>query len=107
MEELDGTPLSQKLLTKLSIHEFLTLALQITRRLAQIHQQHIVYRDVNPSNIVLNTQTDQVEFIGFGSANTLLQEPSTVHSSHALKNALAKDSVRRVGSVVVLHGVAG
>ncbi|MBF0277697.1 MAG: AAA family ATPase [SAR324 cluster bacterium] len=51
-----------------SIHEFLKTAIQITEILRQLHQQRIIHKNINPFNILYNSQTGQLKFTGFGNA---------------------------------------
>ncbi len=39
---------------KLTLEEFLSTAIKITRALGQIHQHNIIHKDINPSNIIIN-----------------------------------------------------
>jgi diguanylate cyclase (GGDEF)-like protein len=49
----------------------LPLAIQVADGLAHIHRRNIVHRDINPANIVWNTQTGQVKLIDFGISQVL------------------------------------
>ncbi len=51
-----------------SPEEVLTLALELVETLAQVHGQGVVHRDINPSNLVLNKETQQLKLIDFGIA---------------------------------------
>ncbi len=46
--------------------EALPLAIQVADGLAHIHRRNIVHKDVNPANIVWNTENGQVKLIDFG-----------------------------------------
>ena len=58
----------------LSVAEFLPLAMQITQSVGQIHQQHIIHKDINPANIVFNPDTGVLKIIDFGMATQLTRE---------------------------------
>lgn len=49
----------------------LPMAAQVADGLAHIHRRNIVHRDVNPANIVWNTETGQVRLIDFGISQVL------------------------------------
>src|SRR5262249_17768188 len=51
---------------RFTLAEFLPLAIQIADILGRVHQQYIMHKDVNPSNIVWNPRTEQVKLIDFG-----------------------------------------
>ena len=56
---------------KVSIIDFLPLAIQITEALGQIHAVNIIHKDINPANIVWNQETNQLKIIDFGIASRL------------------------------------
>ncbi|HRV96269.1 MAG TPA: protein kinase, partial [Anaerolineae bacterium] len=61
---------------------FLKLAIRIVEILGQVHQAHIIHKDINPSNIVLNPATGQVKLIDFGLSTRLPREnPVMTHPS--------------------------
>jgi serine/threonine protein kinase len=46
--------------------EFLQTAIQIAEILGKIHSSNIIHKDINPSNIVFNSQTGELKIIDFG-----------------------------------------
>ncbi|MBA3532335.1 MAG: AAA family ATPase, partial [Ardenticatenales bacterium] len=60
-----------------SLLERLELSLRIVEALAQVHEQGVMHKDLNPSNIVLNPTSRQVKIIDFGLATSLGQEEAT------------------------------
>lgn len=80
LEDFGAESLSQHIKAqKLTLEAFLTIAVQITRILAQIHQQKVIHKDINPSNIVFNASTGQVKLIDFGIATVLSRENPTLY----------------------------
>ncbi|MEG4634805.1 protein kinase, partial [Microcoleus sp. AR_TQ3_B6] len=59
---------------KLTLQEFLSTAIKITRALGQIHQHNIIHKDINPSNIIINSTTGLVQIIDFGISTVLSRE---------------------------------
>src|SRR5919202_5815451 len=61
------------LLNKYDFHleEFLRIAINITAELMQIHDFNIIHKDINPSNIVFNSNTKDVKIIDFGISTLL------------------------------------
>lgn len=53
---------------KLSLSEFLDIAVELTRILSRIHQNNVIHRDIKPENIIINPRTKQVYIIDFSSA---------------------------------------
>ncbi|MBD2127478.1 AAA family ATPase [Microcoleus sp. ZQ-A2] len=80
-----------------SLPEFLPLAIQIVDALGKIHQNKVIHKDINPSNIVLNPQTGQLKIIDFGLSTLLFQENPTLKSPNVLEGTLAYISPEQTG----------
>ncbi len=80
-----------------SVAEFLTLAIQIVDILGQIHQQHIMHKDINPANLVLNPSTGQIKLIDFGISTVLSRENPTLRNPNVLEGTLAYISPEQTG----------
>ncbi|MBP0013452.1 MAG: AAA family ATPase [Roseofilum sp. SID3] len=81
----------------ISLEEFLLLAIAITESLGQIHAQHIIHKDINPANIVLNPKTQVLKIIDFGIATQLSRENPTLKNPHVLEGTLAYISPEQTG----------
>ena len=98
LEDFGGQSLNQFIQGKsISIDEFFRLAIQIVDSLAQIHRQHVIHNDINPSNIVWNRITGQVKLIDFGSSTVLLRENTTFDRPTALLGTVAYISPEQTG----------
>ncbi len=65
LEDFGGQSLDLLLSQRqLGPEEFLIIAIQITEGLAAIHNANIIHKDINPSNIVYNRQTQKLKIIG-------------------------------------------
>jgi serine/threonine protein kinase len=82
---------------QLSPEEFLTIAIQITEGLAAIHNANIIHKDINPSNIVYNRQTQKIKIIDFGIATHLSQEIQAFCSPYQLEGTLAYIAPEQTG----------
>ncbi len=82
---------------QLELSQFLKLAIAITEILDQIHAAHIIHKDINPSNIVLNPSTNQVKIIDFGISTVLSQENPTWKNPNVLEGTLAYISPEQTG----------
>ncbi|NEO49359.1 MAG: serine/threonine-protein kinase PknK, partial [Moorea sp. SIO4A3] len=80
-----------------TIAEFLHLAIEIVDILGQVHQQHIIHKDINPSNIILNQKTGKLKLIDFGISTTLSREISTFRNPNVLEGTLAYISPEQTG----------
>ena len=89
LEDFGGESLNRLSQRALSIPEFLDLAIKIVRIVGQLHQQQIIHKDINPSNIVLNQKTGQLKLIDFGISTTLSQENPLLRNPNILEGTLA------------------
>lgn len=97
-EDFEGTSLDKlNLAGRITISDFLNLAVKITYVLGQIHQQGIVHGDVNPTNILANRGTDSVKLIDLGSARVLDGEPPTIAVTRESTKGIAYLSPEQTG----------
>jgi len=107
LEDFGGESLTRLLMTPkpvilsgvegLELKEFLRLAIRISDILGAIHQQHIMHKDINPSNIVWNPDTDQLKIIDFGISTTLSREQPEIRNPEVLEGTLAYISPEQTG----------
>ena len=97
-EDFGGQSLQHSLRTQcFSLKELLTIAIQVTNCLAQIHAANIIHKDINPSNIVLNPSTGQLKLIDLGIATKLSREHPTIRHPRVLEGTLAYMSPEQTG----------
>ncbi|MCP4399526.1 MAG: serine/threonine-protein kinase PknK, partial [bacterium] len=97
MEDFNGISLAEILHTqKLSVSEFLDLALKICAIVGKIHQQHVMHKDLNPSNILLQREQDQVKIIDFGIAANFSYNESEIPTK-TLEGTLAYIAPEQTG----------
>ena len=80
-----------------SLLEFLKIAIKISEILATIHSSNIIHKDINPSNIVFNPETEQVKIIDFGISTQLTRENPTLKNPNVLEGTLAYMSPEQTG----------
>ncbi|MBD1811367.1 AAA family ATPase [Microcoleus vaginatus DQ-U2] len=98
LEDFGGESLNYIIAKKqFTIAEFLHLAIEIVDILGQVHQQHIIHKDINPSNIVLNQQTGKLKLIDFGISTTLSRENQSFLNPNVLEGTLAYLSPEQTG----------
>jgi len=98
MEDIDGVSLDQILAQKsLPLNEFLPLAIHLTDILGRIHEQSIIHKDINPSNIVWNPKTKILEIIDFGVSTTLAHEKPGMITPNLLEGTLEYISPEQTG----------
>ncbi|MCL2931603.1 MAG: AAA family ATPase [Trichodesmium sp. MAG_R03] len=100
LEDFGGEPL-ELLVSKsqLSLEKFLTIAIKITEGLAAIHQANIIHKDINPSNLLYNPQTEQLKIIDFGISTRLSQEFLTILPPHQIEGTLAYIAPEQTGRI--------
>ena len=80
-----------------TLTEFLPIAIEIVSILGQVHQQHIIHKDINPSNIVFNRTTGCLKLIDFGISTVLTRENPTFRNPNVLEGTLAYISPEQTG----------
>ncbi len=81
----------------LSMADFLHIASNVTNILGQIHQQHVMHKDINPSNIVYNPTTRETKIIDFSISAMLSREKSAFRNPRVLEGTLAYMSPEQTG----------
>ncbi|MCZ8045150.1 MAG: AAA family ATPase [Microcystis aeruginosa K13-05] len=98
LEDFDGKSLNLLISqSKLSLDNFLKIAIKITESLAEIHKANIIHKDINPSNIVYNPPREQLKIIDFGISTRLSQEFLTVSPPNQLEGTLAYIAPEQTG----------
>ncbi len=70
LEDFDGTSLDHIIaVDRPCIATCLLIALSVTHGLEALHARQMVHRDINPSNIVWNRETNQLKLIDLGHAS--------------------------------------
>ncbi|MEG4496460.1 ATP-binding sensor histidine kinase [Microcoleus sp. F10-C6] len=82
---------------KLTLEEFLATAIKITRALGHLHQHNIIHKDINPSNIIINSTTGLVQIIDFGISTVLNRENPTLKNPNVLEGTLSYISPEQTG----------
>ena len=98
MEDIGGVSLAKLIeYGALELNQFLTLAISISKALGQVHQSKIIHKDICPSNIIFNLETDQIKLIDFGIAVELSRENKEVLSPNVLEGTLSYVSPEQTG----------
>ncbi|MCG8421326.1 MAG: AAA family ATPase [Proteobacteria bacterium] len=99
LEDFGGSSLAFRLKSRgpFAVGDFLPLAIEIADTLGKIHQRHIIHKDINPSNIVLNEETGQLKIIDFGISTALSRESTPYQNVTALQGTPAYMSPEQTG----------
>ncbi len=100
---------------KLSVVDSLQLVMAITEALGEVHQENVVHKDINPSNIILNSALEagigdskvpstgseslkgQIKLIDFGIATKLTKETADLVAVNVLDGTLQYMSPEQTG----------
>ncbi|MBI5568845.1 MAG: AAA family ATPase [Desulfomonile tiedjei] len=79
------------------LSDALTIAIRIVEILGNIHAAHIIHKDINPSNIVLNPSTGELKIIDFGISTELSRENPGIRNPEVTEGTLAYLSPEQTG----------
>lgn len=82
---------------KITIIQFLDIAIQLVSALAEIHKNNIIHKDIKPQNIIINPTTEKVKLIDFSIASRLGQENAALSHPDLLEGTLAYMSPEQTG----------
>ncbi len=85
--------------TGFDIAVFLTLALEIVSAIEEIHAQKIIHRDINPANLIVNSNLDRVMLIDFGLATKISEEMVGFEPPAELRGTLQYISPEQTGRI--------
>ena len=98
MEDFEGVPLNQLYSSgMIPLEELLPLAIQAAKALGEIHALHVIHKDINPSNILVNPRTREIRIIDFGIASLLTRENPVLSHPSGLEGTLAYISPEQTG----------
>ncbi len=75
----------------------MSLAIDLTGILGQLHAAHVIHKDINPNNIVYRPDTGEVKLIDFSIATVLSREMQSFTNPHGLEGTLAYLSPEQTG----------
>jgi predicted ATPase/serine phosphatase RsbU (regulator of sigma subunit) len=98
LEDFDGQSLTNFMSDRpLNLTECLTIGIQLTTILHQLHQEHIIHKDIKPQNIIINPLTQQVKITDFAISSQLSKENPTVKHPNLIEGTLAYMSPEQTG----------
>ncbi|MEG4631669.1 AAA family ATPase [Microcoleus sp. AR_TQ3_B6] len=97
LEDFGGQSLSQILSKRLNLTAFLNIGIQLTSALNSLHQNCIIHKDIKPSNIIINLDTETVKINDFSVASRLSQENPQINSANLVEGTVAYMSPEQTG----------
>jgi PAS domain S-box-containing protein len=87
----DGmVPLAQSSLPgKADLRAFLTLALNLAQAVQRVHGHHVIHKDINPANLLVDPATLAVQLIDFGLSTSLSEEHTAFAATGDIPGTLA------------------
>jgi len=80
-----------------NLEYFLKKAIKTTEILGAIHSANIIHKDINPSNIIINPETEEIKIIDFGISSVLTRENPSLKNPNVLEGTLAYISPEQTG----------
>ncbi|MEO0933123.1 MAG: serine/threonine-protein kinase, partial [Cyanobacteria bacterium J06641_2] len=99
MEDFGGISLHEYIKREniISLKDILSIGLQITDILHDIHQNRVIHKDIKPANILINPETNQIKLIDFSIASLLPKETQEIKNPNGLEGTLAYISPEQTG----------
>ncbi len=97
-EDFNGIPLNGMIHEKpLSQKQFLPLAIKAVEIIGQIHAQKVIHKNINPSNILFNPDTQALKILDFGSSTMFSYENSIIKKPTAFQGSIPYISPEQTG----------
>ncbi|MEA5552793.1 AAA family ATPase [Anabaena cylindrica UHCC 0172] len=98
LEDFDGISIDSLIRgQQVELLDFLEIAIKITQAIGEVHQHHIIHKDIKPSNILVNRQTHQIKIIDFSISSLLPKEKPKFSNPDLLEGTLAYISPEQTG----------
>jgi len=100
LEDFNGIPLDDYIKGfggQPVIEKFLKIAIKITDILNRVHACHIIHKDINPHNILINKETEEIRLIDFGMCTMLSVERPFALNPNVLEGTLRYMSPEQTG----------
>lgn len=100
LEDFGGFPLKKILkISKMSIKDFLVIAIKISKILGELHKLNIMHYDIKPANILQNDWDGAVKLTDFGIAKILTHEDDEIYNPAVIEGVLPYISPEQTGRI--------
>jgi histidine kinase len=98
MEDIDGKSLDLIYQNQsIKLDQFFPLAIKMVQALVDIHDQGVIHKDINPSNIIWNSDTNQLKIIDFGLSSNFANKEVGGQNLNSLEGTLSYISPEQTG----------
>src|ERR687885_181927 len=98
LEDFGGISLKDFLSNnQLELQQFLQIGIKLAETLGQLHEHHIIHKDIKPSNIIVNIETGDIKIADFAIASLLPGENQALSHPNLLEGTLAYISPEQTG----------
>lgn len=93
-----GLPLNEFIYNKnLNLEDFLNLSIGLAGGLGEIHHEHIIHKDIQPQNILIDPNTLAIKFQNFDLATFLSRETQQLFKLQMIEGTLSYISPEQTG----------
>jgi PAS domain S-box-containing protein len=92
-----GEPLDRRLARPMELGSFLRLGIGLSTALHEVHEKGIIHKDIKPTNVLVDSTTDQVWLTGFGIASRLPRERQAPAPPEVIAGTLAYMAPEQTG----------
>ncbi|MCP5497780.1 MAG: AAA family ATPase [Leptospiraceae bacterium] len=93
-ESIDKFLLKEK---RFTMDRFFAVVPILVRILGKSHYENVIHKDINPRNILLDSQTNKIKIIDFGISSELSRERQSLNVSERLEGSLPYISPEQTG----------
>ncbi|MBD1924655.1 AAA family ATPase [Microcoleus sp. FACHB-831] len=98
LEDFGGESLDNLLLkNSCDLKDSLFIAIQLSQTLGELHQNHIIHKDIKPQNVIINQDKKIVKITDFSISSLLSREDQTIGNPNLLEGTLAYMSPEQTG----------
>ncbi|MFB2923034.1 trifunctional serine/threonine-protein kinase/ATP-binding protein/sensor histidine kinase [Aerosakkonema funiforme] len=98
LEDFPGVTLKQFITTRSSnLIDFLKIAIDLVQTLAELHENHIIHKDIKPHNILIDPESCEIKLIDFSISSLLDKENPTISNLNLLEGTLPYMSPEQTG----------
>jgi PAS domain S-box-containing protein len=81
----------------MELGRFLRLAVNLAAGLGKLHRRGLIHKDINPTHILVDLETNKVWFTGFGISSRLARERQAAESPEVIAGTLAYMAPEQTG----------